>query len=93
MRGETVALLNMADAIPGYSREALLQDVELLIAQKKYFTTDELAVRYGVTVQTLKNWEKDRKLVPDFRVGGGCVRYSAAVIADFENNHPGRGDA
>lgn len=92
MRGETVALLNMADAIPGYGREALLQDVELLIAQKKYFTTEELSARYGVTIQTLKNWEGDKKLVPDLRVGKGCVRYSAAAVAEFEKNHPGKKD-
>lgn len=91
MRAETLALLNMADAIPGYGREALLQDVELLIAQKKYFTIDELATRYGVTTQTLRNWEKDEILIPDLRVGKGCVRYSAAAVAEFEKNHPGKG--
>lgn len=92
MRGETVALLNLADAIPGYSRDALLKDVEILIAEKKFFTSDELMSRYGVTFQTLKNWEKDGKLVPDLRVGKGCVRYSAAVIAEFEKNNPGKGE-
>lgn len=92
MRGETVALLNMADAIPDYGREALLQDVELLIAQKKFFTTEELSARYGVTIQTLKNWEADKKLSPDLRVGKGCVRYSAAAVAEFEKNHPGQRD-
>jgi hypothetical protein len=91
MRGETVALLNMADAIPGYGRECLLADVELLIAQKKYFSCEELSLRYGVTIQTLKNWESDGKLVPDLRVGKGCVRYSAAAVAEFERKHPGKG--
>jgi hypothetical protein len=92
MRSETVGLLNMADSIPNYGREALLADVEMLITQKKYFATDELSIRYGVTIQTLKNWEKGQILVPDLRVGKGCVRYSAAVIAEFEKNHPGRGE-
>ena len=91
MRSETVAILIMADAIENYGRETLLKDVELLIAQKKYYTCDELAARYGVTIQTLKNWENDGRLVPDLRVGKGCVRYSAAVVSEFERKHPGKG--
>ena len=92
MRAETEALLNMADAITGYSREVLLQDVEKLIMRKKFWTCEELAERYVVSIQTLKNWEKEGKLVPDLRVTGGCVRYSAFVIAEFEKNHPGKGE-
>lgn len=92
MRSETTLILNIIEAIPGYGREALLQDLEPLITQKKYFATDELSIRYGVTIQTLKNWEKEQILIPDLRVGKGCVRYSAAVIAEFEKNHPGRGE-
>lgn len=90
MRGETVALLSMADAIPGYGREKFLQDVEELIMQKKFFTCEELSARYGVSVQTLKNWEEAERLVPDLRVGKNCVRYSAAVVAEFEKNNPGK---
>ena len=75
----------------GYDRDALMQDLEELISKKKYYTCDELAVRYGVTIQTLKNWENDGRLVPDLRVGKGCVRYSAAVISEFERKHPGKG--
>jgi hypothetical protein len=90
MRGETVALLNMADAIPGYGREAFLQDVELLIMQKKFFTCEELSSRYGVSIQTIKNWEASGQLLPDLRIGKGCVRYSAAVVAEFEKNNPGK---
>jgi hypothetical protein len=92
MRAETIALLNMADAITDYSRDLFLKDVEYLIAAKKFYTGEELTIRYGVTLQTLKNWEKAGKLVPDLRVGNGCVRYSAATIADFENKHPGKGE-
>ena len=91
MRGETVIILNMVDAWPGLGREAFLADLEPLIMQKKYFSTEELSARYGVTIQTLKNWENAGELVPDLRVGKGCVRYSAAVVADFEKKHPGKG--
>jgi hypothetical protein len=91
MRSKTHLLLSIVDAMSDYDRDALLQDLEELLARKKYYTTEELSVRYSVTIQTLKNWEKDRKLVPDLRVGAGCVRYSAAVVAEFERKHPGKG--
>lgn len=86
MRSETTALLVMADSIPGYSREMLLADIEPLIAAKKFYTVKELAERYEVTVQTIKNWASDKKLVPTLKVGDGCVRYSAADLAEFEKN-------
>lgn len=89
MRSETTAILNMADAIPGYSRNQLLADLEPLINQQRFYSTKELTERYGVTVQTLKNWEKDGKLVPDLRVGDGCVRYSATLLAEFEDKNRG----
>jgi hypothetical protein len=91
MRSKTLLILELVDAMSDYDRDALLQDLEELLARKKYYTTEELSDRYSVTIQTLKNWEKDRKLVPDLRVGAGCVRYSAAVVAEFERKHPGKG--
>lgn len=89
----TTAILSMIDGMgyQGFNRETFLQDLEELISKKKYYTTEELSIRYGVTIQTLKNWEADGKLVPDLRVGKGCVRYSAAVVAEFERKHPGKG--
>lgn len=95
MRPESVAILALADAIPNYSREHLLQDVEKLIASKRYYTCEDLAIRYDVTVQTIKNWHRDGRLVPDLRVGTGTVRYSAAAVAGFEctSNHPENGEA
>jgi hypothetical protein len=89
MRSESTALLIMADSIPGYSRDQLLADLEPLIASKKFYTTQELAERYEVTIQTIKNWTKDKKLVPTLKVGDGCVRYSAADLAEFEKKFPG----
>lgn len=91
MRAETIALLAVADSIQNFGREQFLKDLEPLIAQKRYYTCEDLAVRYGVSIQTLKNWEGDLKLVPDLRVGKGCVRYSAFVVEDFEKKHPGKG--
>jgi hypothetical protein len=89
MRSETTAILNLADSIPGYSHDQLLFDLEPLISAKKFYSAEELAVRYGVTEQTIRNWAKDHKLVPDLAVGKGCVRYSAAVLAEFEKNYRG----
>lgn len=89
MRSETRLILELINTMSGYNSDALLQDLEELISKKKYYTTEELSVRYGVTIQTLKNWEADGKLVPDLRVGKGCVRYSAAAVAEFERKHPG----
>lgn len=91
MRPETIALLAMADAMKDYSRDQFLQDCEPLIAAKRYYTCEELAARYGVTIQTLKNWEKELRLVPDLRVGDRCVRYSAYEVDNFEKKHPGKG--
>ena len=90
MRHETVTILAMADAFKDYGRESLIADVEELISAKRFFTSAELAERYAVTGQTIANWEKDNILCPDLRVGKGCVRYSARVVAEFEKNHPGK---
>ena len=90
MRVETVAILHMVDTWAGYGREALLSDLESLILSKKFYTCEELSVRYGVTIQTLKNWEAAEILMPDLRVGKGCVRYSSGTIAEFEKNYPGK---
>lgn len=89
MRSETTAFLIMADSITGYGRNQLLADLEPLITAKKFYTTQELAERYEVTIQTIKNWAKDKKLVPTLKVGDGCVRYSAADLAEFEKKFPG----
>lgn len=90
MRAETIAILNMADAMGNYGREQLLADLEKLVLDKKFYTCAELAARYGVTIQTLNNWETAGILQPDLRVGKGCVRYSSGVIAEFEKNYPGK---
>lgn len=87
MRAETIALLNVADSIENYGREQFLKDCEKLIDQKRFYSCEELSERYDVSIQTLKNWEEQKKLVPDLRIGKGCVRYSAFVIEQFERNH------
>jgi DNA-binding XRE family transcriptional regulator len=90
MRTETIALLNMADSIIGYGRDVFIADIKSLYPAKDFFTADELAERYGVSRQTIQNWEADGRLVPDLRIGKGCVRYSAAVVAAFEKKSAGQ---
>lgn len=90
MRAETSAVLLFVEALPNYCREYLLQDLEPLVSSTRYYTAEDVANRYSVTGQTIRNWEKEKILVPDLRVGKGCVRYSAAVLAEFEKKHPGK---
>lgn len=91
MKPETVAILNLCDTLPNFSREDLLDDLQYLLPKKAFYSAQELSDRYGVTTQTLKNWEAKKALVPDFHAGAGCVRYSAAVVAAFEKNNPEKG--
>lgn len=89
MRSETNIILSLADTLPGYGRDRMLEELEPLIRAKKYFTVQEIAERYCVTQQTVKNWAKGKTLVPSLRVGEGCVRYSAADLAEFEKKYRG----
>lgn len=91
MKPETVAILNLCDTLPNFSREDLLDDLQYLLPKKVFYSAQELSERYGVSIQTLKNWESKKALVPDLHASDGCVRYSAAVIAAFEKNNPGKG--
>lgn len=77
-------ILSLADTIPGYSRAQLLADLEPLITPQKFYSVEELAVRYGVTTNTIRNWEGAEMLKPDLQVGKNCVRYSASNLAEFE---------
>jgi DNA-binding XRE family transcriptional regulator len=89
MNAETLAILNFVDAMG--CRSAFLRDIEPLVNENKFYSAEELAERYGVSEQTIRNWARDGKLEPDLKVGAGCLRYSSAVIADFEAKHRGKG--
>jgi transcriptional regulator with XRE-family HTH domain len=91
MKSETVAILNLIDAMPNFSRAEFLADISNLVQPIKFWSAEELAERYGVTEQTIRNWERDKKLVPSLVVGAKCVRYSASDLAEFENKYPGKG--
>lgn len=84
MRSETVAILGMIDALPNFSRSEFFADIEHLVKPAKFYTQKEVAERYGVTVQTLINWEKQGRLSPDMRAGAGFIRYSESCLNKFE---------
>ena len=84
MRSETVAILGMIDALPNFSRAEFFADIEHLVTPSKFYTQKEVAERYGVTVQTLINWEKQGRLSPDMRAGAGFIRYSETCLNNFE---------
>lgn len=91
MRSETVAILALVDAMPNFSRADFLHDLEPLVNAGRFYTAEELAERYAVSEQTIRNWARDKKLEPTIKVGQGCLRYSAAELAEFEKNNPGKG--
>ena len=90
MKSETLAILNVLDAL-GISRKDFFEDLRPLIVEEKFYTAEDLAVRYAVSEQTIRNWAREKKLVPSIKVGVGCLRYSASDLAEFEKNNPGTG--
>jgi DeoR/GlpR family transcriptional regulator of sugar metabolism len=90
MNAETIAILNLLDAMG--CRTAFLRDIEPLVSGNKFYTAEELAERYAVSEQTIRNWAKEKKLIPTIKVGIGCLRYSSSDLAEFEKKHPGSGE-
>lgn len=43
---------------------------------QQYFRGAELTARFGVTNQTLRNWEREHKIPPAGRTAGGHRRYT-----------------
>lgn len=92
MHTATTAILTMIDGIgyPGYNRETLLHDLEGMISVQRFFSTEEVAARYGVSPKTIEVWRKNKTLEPDLRLGQNLVRYSLKALVDFENrSNPG----
>ena len=51
----------------------------------KFFSIQEASKYLGVSTQTLRRWEKNKKIIPAHRTQGGQRRYSAAQLrpSDF----------
>ena len=84
MKAETAALLLFADAtIPG-GREALLEDLVPLLADRRFYSMAEVAKRYSVSERAVKGWRQEGKLIPSLKIPGGTVRFSLADLLKFE---------
>ena len=84
MMAATVALLTLADAVVPGGRQALLDDLAPLVGAKKFFTTEDVAERYAVSLPTVKFWRQRGVLVPGLKIPGGTVRYTLAELLEFE---------
>ena len=84
MKAETLAVLQVADLVVPGGRAAFLADIVPLVAAEKFFTTEDVAERYSVSIPTVKYWRSSGKLVPTFKVPGGSVRYTLADLQRFE---------
>lgn len=84
MNALTQSLLTVADTIFPGGRAAFLDDLVPLVADKKFFSTEEVAERYRVSIPTVKNWRKEGKIVPTLKIPGGSVRYTLADLQNFE---------
>ena len=50
----------------------------------KFLSIQDAAKCLGVSPQTLRRWEKKKKMAPAHRTQGGQRRYSAAQLAPFD---------
>ena len=70
-QSEIAELIQIAEELPAVSDDELL-------------TIDQVAVRLGVSPQTVRNWETQGKLVPSHRTEGGHRRYSQKQVAKMK---------
>jgi predicted DNA-binding transcriptional regulator AlpA len=56
--------------------------------QVKKFRPKDLAERYGVSRQTINNWERRGFLPPRKRYGPNCVAWDYETIIEFERSRP-----
>ena len=52
----------------------------------RYLTIGQTAEILGVSIQTLRNWDKSGQLVPDKKTQGGARRYSYETLSIFKRN-------
>ena len=53
----------------------------------KYYSSKTLAKMLGVTTQTLRNWNRNGKLMPSYTKNNGYRYYSEEVVNEFLNIH------
>lgn len=52
----------------------------------RYLTIGQTAEILGVSIQTLRNWDKSGLLIPDKKTQGGARRYSYETLSIFKRN-------
>lgn len=55
---------------------------------KKYYSIRKLSEMMDVSAQTLRNWEKSGKLVPDYKTNSGYRYYSQEQVNAITGNKP-----
>lgn len=85
MNATTVAILALADSLPG-GRNALLQDLAPLVGDKLYFSPEAVAKRYDVSLSCVKTWRAKGLLTPSMKIPGGTARYTLADLMQFESS-------
>lgn len=85
MNATTVAILALADALPG-GRNALLQDLAPLCGDKVYFSPEAVARRYDVSLSCVKTWRSKGLLIPSMKIPGGTARYTLSDLMKFESS-------
>lgn len=84
MTATTLAILALADALPG-GRESLLNDLAPLCGTKVYYSPEAVAQRYDVSLSCVKAWRAKGMLVPSVKIPGGTARYTLADLIKFES--------
>ena len=85
MTATTIAILSLADALPG-GREALLNDLAPLCGKKVYYSPEAVAKRYDVSLSCVKTWRSKGLLIPSMKIPGGTARYTLADLMKFESS-------
>ena len=50
---------------------------------RKYLSIGETSLLLGVSISTLRRWEKEKKLMPAYRTPGNHRRYELAVVLNI----------
>lgn len=87
MTAQTLAILNLADALLKGGRQTLIAELADDLATRKYYTTEAVAERYSVSKEAVKKWRENGILVPSLRISNGTVRYSLADLQKFEQTY------
>ena len=78
--------LMLANEIPGYSAAKFLQEVRSWVKDDIFYSQQEIANKYNVSLQTVKKWCADGDLKPSFKRPNGTIRYRETDLLELENN-------